>query len=149
MGTWSEEAFGNDSACDWAYALEDTSDLSLIERTLADFLGENAKPQGLFGRLWGRGNHKDADSAALALAAADVVARLLGNFGYRNAYTESVDKWVEKVRLSPTPDIVAKAQRAVDRVTAPRSELRELWEDANRFEDWQDEVNELRARLAA
>lgn len=30
MGTWSHEPFGNDSANDWAYDLEDQSDLSLV-----------------------------------------------------------------------------------------------------------------------
>ena len=34
MGAWSCEPFGNDTASDWAYALEDTKDLSHVEAAL-------------------------------------------------------------------------------------------------------------------
>ena len=34
MGAWSHEPFGSDDANDWAYGLEDTTDLSLIEAAL-------------------------------------------------------------------------------------------------------------------
>ena len=38
----------------------------------------------------------DVDAACEGLAACEVVARLKGNWGARNAYTETVDKWVER-----------------------------------------------------
>ncbi len=31
MGVWSHEPFGNDTANDWAYGLEETTDLSYVE----------------------------------------------------------------------------------------------------------------------
>ena len=34
MGAWDTDPFGNDTACDWIYELEETDDLSLIENTL-------------------------------------------------------------------------------------------------------------------
>ncbi len=30
MGAWAVDSFGNDTACDWAYGLEEVSDLSLV-----------------------------------------------------------------------------------------------------------------------
>ena len=35
MGAWSADNFGNDDAADWAYGLEETNDLSLVEATIA------------------------------------------------------------------------------------------------------------------
>lgn len=40
MGTWSHESFGNDTANDWAYELEDATDFSVIEAALQVALDE-------------------------------------------------------------------------------------------------------------
>jgi hypothetical protein len=37
MGAWSRDRFGNDTACDWAYGLEEVSDLSLVRSTMHKF----------------------------------------------------------------------------------------------------------------
>ena len=49
--------------------------------------------------------------ACAAIAAAEVIARLLGNWGERNSYTETVDAWVERVRLRPSPELVERARQ--------------------------------------
>jgi hypothetical protein len=38
MGAWSIESFGNNTACDWAYDLKKTSDLSLVHETIEGVL---------------------------------------------------------------------------------------------------------------
>lgn len=38
MGAWGHGAFDNDTACDWAYELEQASDLSLVDIALQNVL---------------------------------------------------------------------------------------------------------------
>ena len=44
----------------------------------------------------------EVDEATEALAAAETIARLQGNWGVQDAYTESVDTWVRKTKCSFT-----------------------------------------------
>ena len=81
MGTWGAGTLDNDTAVDWMYGLGEVSDLSLIEGTL-----DRALAVG--------GEHLEAPDAEEALAAAEAVARMLGNFGVRNDYTQAMDVWV-------------------------------------------------------
>jgi hypothetical protein len=134
MGAWAADVFGNDDACDWAYALAETSDLSLVESALDAVLVDGA-------------NYVDAPEASNALAAIEVIARLQGNWGERNAYTEPVDKWVEQMRFQPSVALAQKAHLAIQRVLAEDSELRELWEESDDFEEWLACVAELKSRV--
>jgi hypothetical protein len=135
VGTWGTTSFGNDTACDWAFGLKDTRDLSLVERTIAKVLEAGD-------------SYLEAPEAEEALAAAEVVARLLGNWGERDAYTEPVDDWVERNPLKPSTDLVAKAVAAIDRIVSAPSELLELWQESDDLEAWRLSVLTLRARVA-
>lgn len=130
MGAWGVLAFDNDQANDWAYDLEETDDLSLVISAFA------AVPDA--------GEYLDSDEACDALAACEVLARLRGNFGYRNAYTKKVDEWVAKNPYVPPPELLARASAVIDRVLADDSELRELWGDSEK--DWLESVADLRRR---
>lgn len=134
MGAWDVDAFGNDTALDWAYGLEQSEDLSLLEQTLQTVLDAGE-------------DYLEAPEAEEGLAAAEVVARLLGNWGVRNAYTEAVDAWVTGIGLKPGPDLLEMARAAVSRVMAWPSELLELWQDSDALADWQAAVLDLSARL--
>ncbi len=116
MGTWSVDSFGNDTACDWAYSLENYKDLSLIEESLDKVLNAGSE-------------YLEASDAEEALAAAEVLARLQGHWGERSSYTEAVDKWVEKTGLQQDKALAQKAHRAIDRILSNSSELLELWEE--------------------
>jgi hypothetical protein len=132
MGAWGVLAFDNDDANDWAYDLEETTDLSLIESTFA--MVEEAE------------DYLEAPEACHALAACEVLARLKGNFGYQNAYTEKVDVWVANHPNQPSPEMLARASAILDRVTGEDSELKDLWEEGNAT-DWQQSLEDLRRRL--
>lgn len=134
MGAWAADSFGNDTACDWAYAIEDCNDLSLVEETLDKILQE------------GEG-YIDASDAEEAIAAIEVIARLQGNWGMRNAYSESVDKWVRKYKLIPGNELLAKAHQVIARILGDESELKELWEDSNLSSEWAASVQELAGRV--
>jgi Domain of unknown function (DUF4259) len=134
MGAWSADSFGNDDACDWAYGLDECGDLSLIEAALNNILQAGA-------------NYLQAPAASEALAAIEVIARLQGNWGERNAYTESVDAWVEKTKLVPGKALAEKAHNVIARILGADSELNELWEDSDEFDAWQASVKDLASRV--
>jgi hypothetical protein len=134
VGAWGHRAFDNDTANDWAYGLEGSTDLSLVE---AAFDQLEAVRDGCL----------DADLACEALAACEVLARSLGNAGYTNAYTEKVDTWVATHQPRPPTALLDRARSAVDRILGGDSELRELWEDGD-GEAWRKSVEDLRARLS-
>lgn len=134
MGSWDVDSFGNDAACDWTYELEETEDLSLVEDTL-----QRAVDAG--------SDELEIQEAEEAVAAAEVVARLKGNFGYHNAYTETVDKWVEAHPGPPSEELVTLAVQALDRVVSPPSELRDVWEEADDLDEWKASVDDLKRRV--
>jgi hypothetical protein len=136
MGAWGTGIFDNDTACDWAYDLKETSDLSLIESALDKVLKVGAE-------------YLDASDAEKALAAAEAVARLKGSWGIRDSYTEKMDKWVETTRLTPPQALVEKALRGIERVLSGPSELLELWGEVEGFIAWEESVKDLSRRLKA
>ncbi len=136
MGTWDMSSYGNDTACDWAYGLEDVNDLSYVESTLDAVLAVG--PSG----------YVDADAGARAVAAAEVIARLKGNWGDENSYTVTTDTWVRSHRIVPPAALVAKAVAALTRIVSAPSELLELWEEGEDGGGWVDAVAELKQRAS-
>jgi hypothetical protein len=134
MGTWSHESFGNDDACDWASELVGRNDLELITATLDVVLAAGD-------------TYLEAPAASEAIAAAEVVARLQGNFGTRDAYSRSVDEWVVKMNLTPPPTLARKAHQVLDRILREPSELLELWEEGGDGAPWIEAIKDLRARI--
>lgn len=134
MGTWSEDTFGNDTACDWVYDLEEVDDLSLVHQTLDAVLNSDEE-------------YLDADAACEGLAACEVIARLKGNWGLKNSYSEALDNWVTKHQTEPPEELVEMSLNVIDRVLAPQSELLELWEEGDASE-WLAAVADLRERVA-
>ena len=135
MGAWSKDSFGNDTACDWSYGLEKTSDLNLVRKTIQKVLDSGK-------------DYIDGSDAEEAIAAVEVIARLKGNFGERDAYTEPVDNWVKAHPQQPPVDLVTLASQALDRILQPPSELLELWEESDEFEGWKDSVLDLKRRAS-
>jgi len=135
MGAWSHESFGNDTACDWAADLQEGDDLAPVEAALDAVLDVGD-------------DYLESPEACEAIAAAEVVARLQGHFGLRDAYSESLDEWVARVGIVPSPELASKARRALDRMLSEPSELLELWEESDDAGDWRASVDELKGRIA-
>ncbi|MEZ5427262.1 MAG: DUF4259 domain-containing protein [Pyrinomonadaceae bacterium] len=134
MGTWGTGIFDNDMACDWTYDLEDAEDLSLIKETIDAVFEED---------------YIDSDIASEALAAIEALARLKGRWGERNAYTETLDEWVEGHRELVIPEsLPERSVRAIDAILGGESELKELWGESEEFEEWGQNVRELRNRIS-
>ena len=100
MGAWAIDALSNDDASDWAYGLDECDDLSLVEETLHKVLAEGVE-------------YLESPDACEALAAIEVIARLQGNWGEKNAYSESIDAWVEKTKLVPSKALAEKAHKSL------------------------------------
>jgi hypothetical protein len=132
MGTWAPDTFGNDIACDWAWKIAEQMDLQPVREKLDQVLGVGE-------------DYLEADLAAEALVACEVVARLQGRWGKRNAYSADIDKWVIENPQRPSHDLIQKATQAIDRITAEESELAEEW-DYTGDGAWRASVAELRAR---
>ena len=135
MGDWEASAFGNDTACDWAYELEESEDLEFLNATLDEVLSIGD-------------DFLDEDLACEGLAACEVVARLKGNWGERNAYTEAADDWVEAHAIFAPLAPVEKALAVIERVLGDSSGLRDLWEDDGENPEWRAALADLRARVA-
>jgi hypothetical protein len=135
MGAWGTGAFDNDTACDWAAELQGADDLTPVAAALERVAGAGEE-------------YLDSDAACEALAACEVVARLKGNWGRRDAYTEVVDRWVASHPGEPSQELIAQALAAMDRLSTPPSELVELWEESDDNSEWLGGVQELRSRVA-
>jgi hypothetical protein len=132
MGAWGTGNFDNDTALDWVYDLEDREDLSLVVDTIDAVLQEE---------------YIDTTVAEEALVAIEVLARLKGNFGKDNAYSEDVDKWVKNHPLQVEDALLQKAKEAIDMILGDKSELKELWEEVDEYDTWSSEVLDLKDRL--
>jgi hypothetical protein len=93
-------------------------------------------------------DYLEADVACEALAACEVISRLKGNWGLRNSYSETVDRWVLAHPTTVSPDLVQTAIQAIDRILTSPSELLELWQEGDASE-WLAAVADLRARVQA
>ena len=134
MGAWSHEPFGNDDACDWAYGLADTNDLSLIELAI--------------NRVLEADDYIEAPDASEAIAAIEVLAKLLGKGTQKDSYTSDVDVWVSSVSVKPSPELLGKAESAIDLILGDNSELSELWQESG-ADDWVKSVKKLQIAVGA
>ena len=134
MGAWSHEPFGNDDAGDWACELEEVRDLSHVEAALDAVLDTDG--------------YLEAPEASCAVAAVEVLAKLLGKGTQSDAYTENVDEWVRKVRAKPSRSLLEKAHSVLARVRGEESELKELWHEGDATE-WEASLDSLQAAVKA
>jgi hypothetical protein len=135
MGRWGFGIFENDTACDFKYVVVDGGGLAAIEQALDRVLAAGDR-------------YLEVQEADEALAAADIIARLLGSFGQQDAYTEDIDAWVKSTQAKPSSALVEKALQAIQRILAEHFRIMaENDEDTEDFADWKREVNALTERL--
>jgi hypothetical protein len=132
MSAWGDGVFEYDQAGDWIDQLVGSGKTTAIDKALSFAL--KAKP----GRL-------EADEAAAALAAAEVVSAARG---HRHAdLPEDVSEWLTTSGYAPTVSSVEICVRTVERVRDD-SELAELWAEGDELPAWKRGVNGLLNRLA-
>ena len=136
MGAWSHEPFGNDTANDWAYSLEGTADTSLLEEALDKVLKASHE-------------YLEAPEAEEAIAAVEVIAKMLGRGTQTDAYTEKIDQWVGSLSIKPSESLKNKATLALKRILSEESELNELWSESEDASEWHTSVQRLLAAIEA
>jgi hypothetical protein len=129
MGAWSHGSFDNDDALDWVGELQDADGIEPISDAFEAVLGVD--------------DYLEAPEASMGLAAAEVVAALLGKPAAK--LPNEVVAWVVG-KKPPKPTLVKKAQRVVKRILKD-SELKELWAESEDSDKWQQEVQSLLNRL--
>lgn len=136
MGAWSHKPFGNDTACDWAYGLDGQRDFSPIAEAIQAVLDNGT-------------DYLESDLASEAVAAAEVLAKMLGRGTQTDSNTEEIDVWVKSIEAKPTQELLSRAARALTRIMGPDSELRELWEDSEDFSSWESSIKALQVALGS
>jgi hypothetical protein len=135
MGAWGTDSFANDDAMDWVWGLAESADLRVVRGALDDVLRTDG--------------YLDAGIGAVGLAAAEVVAALDGRAA--DDLPAEVTQWVAAHRAQRDPALADLARAAVTRITSEssRSELRELWDEADPDDRdaWRASAEDLRARL--
>jgi Domain of unknown function (DUF4259) len=145
MGAWGAGSFENDAASDWAAELAEHGDVGVVRDTL---LGAARCPPD---------EELDADDAAEALAAAEVVAAGRGRpakaipMGTSGPHALA---WAAGNRGVGSDDMTELALEALDRVEGDASELAASWAQERSggggagAREWFSEVEDLRNRLS-
>jgi hypothetical protein len=136
MGAWGLGNFENDDALDWVFELQSAKDLSVVVETF-DQVIESSE------------GYVDAWESAIALAAAEVVAALAGQPAAQ--LPDEVLEWVkgytsENKAISLDASVVNKAKQAVT-IILTNSELQELWEETEEYDQWESVIADLQKRL--
>lgn len=130
MGASGYLAFENDAAADWLAELEDANDTSILVDAFDAVLDPGE-------------DYMEMPEASTAIAAAEVVAALLGRAAM--SLTEVIMDGV-KGQSEVHPTVVEKARSAVNRVL-DNSELQEVWGNSDNYSNWKMNVEDLLSRL--
>jgi Domain of unknown function (DUF4259) len=128
MGAWSHTSFGNDTACDFLYDVGKNT--RAIERAIKAI------------EKIAVGDYIESEPATNVVAAGELLAAANGK--PPQDYPEEAQAIVSK--LKPDAKLRSRAALAITRILEA-SELRELWEESDYFNDWSTDVTELIARL--
>jgi hypothetical protein len=130
VGAWSPGCFDNDDAQNWVGGeLEGAEGAEPVTEAFAAVL------EG--------GTCLDASQASMALAAAEVVAALIGKPAANLPH--AVASWVAGKR-PPAPALVHGARRVVERILQD-SKVKDLWAESEHSGKWEQEVAGLVGRL--
>jgi hypothetical protein len=133
MGAWGRGVFENDDAMDWTVAFLEGSSVDALQDALDDALDSE--------------DYLDSDQGSYALAAAELLAAATGR--PCRDLPSGLGEWATANPQIATPSLLARARDAVDRVIGEdESELAELWAESDEFEDWLEEMEELKDRLS-
>jgi hypothetical protein len=127
MGTWGVNTFDNDLALDWANMVIEEDDKELIIVALKEIANEE--------------DYIEAPECIEALCAIETIAALKVN-AYDllpDAYKEWVENQGEHAFDETT---IALAKKVLKRITSD-SELLELWEESDYYQDWMDVQNRI------
>lgn len=130
MGAWGTGCFENDDAMDWIWDLDDADDTTVLK--------------DLFSGCIESKDYLEAPDGSIVIAAAGVVAALNGQPD--EELPDGVAAYAEKIDAEPSADLKTLASKAVKKIAAD-SELKEIWDEAGKADEWQKAIASLQARL--
>ncbi|MCU6708911.1 DUF4259 domain-containing protein [Paenibacillus sp. J5C_2022] len=129
MGAWGYGSLENDTVLDWVEELLETEDLSLISESIEMALDDR---------------YLDADTASIAIGSVEILAALQNKLG-NEKYDDELEEWINRHK-GQGKELLLKAQKALERIQL-ESELKELWEESENFENWIEAMKELECRI--
>lgn len=136
MGSWGEGNFENDDALDWVYDLENSKGLNTL---LFPLYVINSYAEYL-----------SLPDCCEALAASEIIAASLsGDF---SNIPEEAKFWLDQrqglfgKKPKITEDNALSAKTAIEKIVYD-SELKDLWEESDHFDDWLKVQNDLLEKI--
>ncbi|MEO3944279.1 DUF4259 domain-containing protein [Gorillibacterium sp. CAU 1737] len=130
MGAWGHGNFDNDTVLDWVADLTQEPGLTLLTEAIEAVLEDV---------------ELDADTASIGLGAIEVLAALQDRPWKDQYEDEELTDWI-KEHNQQGAHLLEKAQASLRKIRE-ESELKELWEESDHYEDWVDTIKELEDRL--
>ena len=130
MGAWGYYNFDNDTAADFAGNFKDEPGAEVLREALAAVTDED---------------YLDSDEACEALAAAEIVAAVLGKPG--PDFPADLLLVIPRLTIDHIEPLRTPARHAVLAVLRDNSELRELWVESDDYNNWQELQHALLQRL--
>lgn len=130
MGAWGNGNLDNDTAADYIGNFQDDPNETVLLETLTAVAAEG---------------YPEADEASEALAAAELIAAALGK--PVRGFPEDLLLSAKNLPLA-NPDAAQKLARRAIKAILKKSELKELWEESDEYEQWVAVQDGLLDRLA-
>lgn len=129
MGAWGHGNLENDTVLDWVGDLLETKDLDLMVEAIDMVLDEG---------------YLDADTASIGIGAIEILAALQDRPG-KEEYDEELEEWINQHK-GQGKELLKSSQSALRKILAD-SELKELWEESDSYDQWVTTIQELESRL--
>lgn len=129
MGAWGYGILENDTVLDWVEDLLETQDLGLITEAIEMVLDDS---------------ELESYTAEIALGAIEILVALQDRPG-NEEYDEELEDWINRHK-GQGKELLVLSQKAIEKILS-ESELRELWEASESFEEWVKVIKELERRL--
>lgn len=126
VGSWNAKPFGNDTAADWLWKLEEARDAAPLKKALAVILQSRRTPS--------------TEACERAIAAAAVISS--ARSGALRQLPRAVRRWIDDHAIHPSDTLIGQAIRATERIRAS-SRLSELWDESPAAARWQAELRRL------
>jgi hypothetical protein len=134
MAAWGTGILDNDTAQDFIAAVLDENDLSTVEEAISRVLRSV-------------GDELEAADAEAAIAAVNIIVRILGRDPEEPEDADEVDEWITRCEVKSDDVLVEEARKALDRILTEPSELLEQWQESDDYETWEGNVRTLQQSL--
>ncbi|MGJ8672827.1 DUF4259 domain-containing protein [Rubritalea sp.] len=131
MAAWGTKTFEEDTANDWIQELIDADDAR-------EFINESLSTEPGF---------IEADQGSIVLAASETLIALLDE--PRIGIPGELVDWVGDNECDDVSDLPVSALESIDRVLGEESEIRQIWSEAEDFDEWLENVEQMREVLVS